>query len=150
MIFGVADNGDANAEALRNGALGDSFGSVVGALGVNVGAQFFEQRFRVRLGEDKDEIHVAKGGNQASAVLFVEDGTTGSLEGRHSGIGVNGNDEDVPFAFGTGKIANVADVQSVKTAVGQDHTVALAAQIGDGCANGLTGLNFGLGGPHKS
>ncbi len=42
MIFGVADDGDADAEASGGGALGYGVGGVVGALGVDVGAEIFQ------------------------------------------------------------------------------------------------------------
>ena len=38
MVFGVADNGHADAEKGGDGALGDGLGGVVGAFGVDVGA----------------------------------------------------------------------------------------------------------------
>src|SRR5882757_8138704 len=54
MILGIADDGDADAEASGDGAFGDGVWGVVGAFGVDVGAQFFEKFFDVEFRENQD------------------------------------------------------------------------------------------------
>src|SRR5258708_9361820 len=88
MVFGIADDRDADAEAGGRGAFGDGVGGVVGALGVDVGAQFFEEFFYVGFGENQDVIDIAKSGNEKGAGLFVEDGAAWAFEGTDAGIGV--------------------------------------------------------------
>jgi hypothetical protein len=44
----------------------------------------------------------------------------------------------------------VADVQCVKATVGQYNVFALALQVTHGSADGFSGKNFGLGGPHRN
>src|SRR6267142_5561511 len=56
MVFGIADDGDADAEACGRGALGDGVGGVVGAFGVDVGPEFFEEVFYGGVGENQDVI----------------------------------------------------------------------------------------------
>jgi len=77
MIFGIADDGYADAEAGGDGALGDGVGGVVCALGVDVGAQVFEKCFDVGFGENHDVVYVSESGDEQGAGLFVEDGTAG-------------------------------------------------------------------------
>jgi len=50
-----------------------------------------------------------------------------------AGIGIDGNDEEVAFGFGGGKITRVANVEGIENAVGEDD--ALAALPGD-CQRG--------------
>ena len=64
MVLRVAYDGDADAEAGGDSALGDGVGGVVGALGVDVWAQFFEKFFDVGLRENDDVIYNAESGNE--------------------------------------------------------------------------------------
>ena len=93
MVFGVADDGYADAEAGGDGAFGDGVGGVVRALGVDVGAQFFEQLFYIGLGENHNVVHGAESGNEYGAGLFVEDRAARALERADAGIGIDGDDE---------------------------------------------------------
>src|SRR5882724_1744415 len=67
MVFGVADDRDADAEACGRGALGDGVGGVVGAFGVDVGAEFFENFFDVGFRENQDVVDVAESGDEKGA-----------------------------------------------------------------------------------
>src|SRR5258708_21553443 len=80
MVFGVADDGYADAEASRDGSLGDGVGGVVGAFGVDVGAQFFEEFFDVGFWENYDVVHCADRSDGKGAGLFVETGAAGALD----------------------------------------------------------------------
>jgi len=124
MIFGIADDGDADAEASGDGAFGDGVGGVVGAFGVDVGAQFFQQFFHVWFRENHDVVHGAESGDEEGAGLFVEDGAARALERADAGIGIDGDDEEVAFGFGGGEIAGVADMERVEDAVGEDDALA--------------------------
>ena len=63
MIFRVADDGDADAEACGGGALGYGFDGVIGALGVNVGVKRLKQGFDVRFAEEHDVVDGTKCGH---------------------------------------------------------------------------------------
>src|SRR5580704_1261023 len=52
MVFGIADDSYADAEAGGDGAFRDGVGGVVGSFGVDVGPQFFKKFFDVGLGEN--------------------------------------------------------------------------------------------------
>ena len=62
MVFGIADDGDADAEAGGDGAFGDGVRGVVGAFGVDVWAQFFEKFFDVGFRENQDVVYDAESG----------------------------------------------------------------------------------------
>src|SRR5580700_1237357 len=79
MVFRIADDGYADAEAGGDGALRDRVGGVVGAFGVDVGAQFFEKFFDIGLGENYNVVDVAESGDEKGAGLFVEDGAAGAF-----------------------------------------------------------------------
>jgi hypothetical protein len=119
VVFGIADDGYADAEAGGDGALGDGVGGVVGAFGVDVGAQFFEQLFNIGFGENHDVVYDAESGDEKGAGLFVENGAAGAFEGPDAGVGVHGDDEEIAFGFCSGEITGVADVDRVEDAVGE-------------------------------
>ena len=74
VVFRVTDDGYADAEALGDGTLGDVFGGVIGAFGVDVWAKVFEERFDVRLGEEENEIDIAEGPKVAVIRNAIEGG----------------------------------------------------------------------------
>src|SRR5579863_8400656 len=57
VVFWVADDGDADAESCGGGTFGNGVGGVVGAFGVDVGTQFFEEFFDVGFRENDDVIY---------------------------------------------------------------------------------------------
>src|SRR5579883_662660 len=150
VVFGIADDGDANAEAISDGAFGHGFGSVVGALDVDAGTKFLEEPFDVRLGEDDDVIDHAERGNEQRAGVFVEDGAAGTFQPADTGIGVHADHEDVSLLFGAREIADVADVQRVEAAVGEDNGLAATLFVGQEFFQLIAGDNFGQGGAHGS
>src|SRR5882762_10210640 len=97
MVLGVADDGYADAEAGRDGSLGDGVGGVVGAFGVDVGTEFFEEFFDVEFGENYDVVHCADSSDEKGACLFVENGTAGAFEGSDARVGIDSNDEKIAF-----------------------------------------------------
>jgi hypothetical protein len=131
MVFGIADDGDADAEAGGDGTLGDGVGSIVGALGVDVGAQIFEKFFDVGFGKNHDVVHGAESGDEEGTGLFIEDGAAGAFEPADAGIGIDGDDEEIAFSFGGGEIAGVADVERVEDAVGEHNALSALLRGGE-------------------
>jgi hypothetical protein len=72
MIFGIADDGNSDAETLGCDTLWNGFDCVVGAFGVNVWAQIFEQRLYARLAEEDDVIDRAKRGDEESSGVLIK------------------------------------------------------------------------------
>src|SRR5260370_38508078 len=75
MILGVSNDSHANAKTSGNSALWHGFGSVVGALGVNVRSKFFEESFHVGFRKKHNVIDVAQRGDKGWPRDFTEDGT---------------------------------------------------------------------------
>src|ERR1700692_1261634 len=99
MVFGIAADGHADAEAGGDGAFGDGVGGVVGAFCVDIGAQIFEKFFDVGFGKNHDVVHGAESGDEKGARLFVKDGAAGAFQRADAGIGIDGDDEKIAFGF---------------------------------------------------
>src|SRR5882762_9544052 len=119
MIFGVADNRNANTKPLRGRALRNVCDGVIGPLGVNVGSQFGEQRFNVALAEDQDIFDRSQRSHQSSACSLWKNRTPISLQGAYARIGIHSHNQNIALAARAFEIARVAHVQRVKATVGQ-------------------------------
>jgi hypothetical protein len=131
VIFRVADDGYAYAETAGGGALWNGVGSVVGAFGVNVGAERLEERLDVGFAEKDHVVYGAEGGDQICARGFRQDGPTGAFQGADAGVVVHGDDEDIAFAAGALEITDVSYVERVKAAVREDDSLAMALVPGN-------------------
>ena len=149
MVFRIANDGDADAEAVGDGALGNRVSGVVGALGVDIGAQFLQKFLDVGFGEEHNVIHDAEGGDDKRAGMFVEDGTAGTFQRADTGIGVDADNEDVSFGLGSGQIADMANVKRVETAVGEDDRLPTELRRGQEFAEKFARNDFRLGGTHE-
>jgi len=150
VALGVANDSDADAQAIGNGAFGDGFGRVVGALGVNVRKEILEQLFHIGFRENQDEVDSANCGDELSTGLLVEDRTASAFQVTKAGIGIHGDDKDVALAPGTFKVADVADVERVKAAVGENDALASLLGFTNQGAKFVARDDFGLGSAHGS
>ena len=142
VVFGIADNGHAPA-ALDDGvALGNVVGGVVGALGVDVGTDFADQGAHVGLGKHDHGVHVGEGGQNFGALGGGHQRTPGALQAAHRLIRIETDHEFSAELLGGAEIADVADVQQVETAVGQDDALAGAAPFLDAAAELIAGKDF--------
>jgi hypothetical protein len=124
VVFGVADDCYADAETGGDGALRDGVGGVVGAFGMDAGAQFFEKLFDVGLGENHDVVDGAESGDEQGAGLFVEDGAARAFESADAGVGIDGDYKEIAFDFCAGEIAGVADVKRIEDAIREHDAMA--------------------------
>src|ERR1700733_5164132 len=120
MVFGVADNGDANAEQGGHVAFGDGVGRVIGAFGVNVGLKFAEKLLYVGLVENDDVVHGLESNHHRREGAFGEDGPALTFQVAGAGGGINADDEKVAFGARRLQIAYMADVEQIENAVGED------------------------------
>jgi hypothetical protein len=150
VILGVADDGYADAKAGGGGALWNGVGGVVGAFGVHVRAEGFEERLDVGFAEEEHVIDGAKGGYEIGAGVFGKNGPAGAFESADARVAIHRDDEDVALAAGAFEIADVPDVQRVKAAVREHHALAAAFVTGKKLAETIAGNNFGLGLAHGS
>jgi hypothetical protein len=124
MIFGIADDGNFNAETMGRSSLGHRFDCVVGAFGVNVRAEFFEQRFYVRFAEEKNVIDGVKRGDKEGAGAFIKNGAAAAFQSRNARVSIDADNQEVAFAAGSLEIADVAYVKSIKTTIGKNDSLA--------------------------
>jgi hypothetical protein len=124
MILGIADDGNFNAETMGRSSLWHRFACVVGAFGVNVRAEVFEQRFYARFAEEQDVIDGAKRGDEEGAGALIKYGAAGALQSRDARVGIDADNQEVAFAAGSLEIADVAYVKSIKTTVGKNDSLA--------------------------
>jgi hypothetical protein len=124
MIFGIADDGNFDAQTTGGSSLWHRFGCVVGAFGVNVRAEVFEQRFDARFTEEEDVIDGAKRGHQEGAGVLIKNGAAGALQCADTRVSIDADNQEVAFAAGSFEITDVADVKSIKTAVGKNDSLA--------------------------
>src|SRR5580700_9913104 len=73
VIFRIANDGDADAEACGGGALGYGFDRVVGAFGMDVGTQKIQQGLDVRFAEEHDVVDGTECGHQIGTRGFRQD-----------------------------------------------------------------------------
>jgi hypothetical protein len=124
MIFGIADDGNSNAQTIGSSPLWHRFGCVVGAFGVNVRAEVFEQRFDARFAEEQDVVDGAKRGDEEGAGVLVKNGTAGAFQYADARVSIDADNQEVAFAAGSFEITDVTDVKSIKTTVGKNDSLA--------------------------
>ena len=117
---------------------------------MDIRKKFLKQLFHVGFREKQDEIDSANCGDQLGAGLLVENGAAGAFEVAKTGIGIYRDDEDVTFALGAFEIANVADVERVKAAVGENDALASLLGFTEQGAKFVARNDFGLGSAHGS
>ena len=90
---------------------------------------FFNRRF------DKKGhiIHAGQGRNDPHPSALVYQGAPGALQLLQRGIGIQRDDKDVALGFGLLKVSDMADVDEVKAAVGQDNGFPQFFFPGDFC-----------------
>lgn len=149
MILGIANNSDANAQAMGDSSFGNGFGSVVRALGVNVRTKFLEQFFYIRFWKNQDIVDGAECADQLGTGLFVEDRAPAAFQVTKAGVCVHSDDEDVSFTFGAFEVANVANVERVEAAVGEYNALSCFLCFAEQGAKFVAGSDFGLGSAHE-
>jgi len=150
VIFGVANDRDADAEAGGGSALWNGVGAVVGALGVDVGAERFEQGLDVGFAENEHVVDGTKGGYEIGAGVFGKNRTAGTFEGADAGVAIHRYDKNVALAAGTFQITDVSDVQRVEAAVREDDSLTATLVSNEKLAETIVGDDFGLGFAHGS
>src|SRR5580704_5305398 len=80
VILAVADNRHPDTELRRGGTLRNGIRRVVCALGMDIGAQYFQKRFHVGFGEEHDVIYALERRDELRARAFVQDRTAGPFQ----------------------------------------------------------------------
>ena len=150
MIFWIADDGNPNSKTLGSGVFRHSFDGVVGAFSMNVWAKVFEQRLNARLTKQHDVIDSAKRGNEESASVFSEDGTTRTFQSAYARIRIDADDEDVAFAARTFQKTDVADMKRIETTVGKNDALTAFLMLRQFISKALAGKDLGCSVAHES
>src|SRR6185437_9380672 len=129
--------GEARGErdALDAAAGGEDFGfahdltrAPVGALDQDVGEERGDHFLGRGLIEEHDVIHAFERGQDLGALLLGDDRTAGAFAAADAGVGVDGDEEDVAEEAGSLQRLQVAGVEEIVAAVGQDQVEAGAAE----------------------
>ena len=109
----------------------DGLDGVVAALDQNVGLEGADQFERRVLFKEHDGIDGGESGHDAGALAFADDGARWALEAADGGVGVEAEDELGAEAAAVFEQGDVADVEQVEAAVGEDDGLARGAPLGD-------------------
>src|SRR5579862_282859 len=85
MVFGIADYFHSSPALHHYVALGHALGGVIGALGLDLRADFAHQSPHVGLGKDHHRIHILEGGDDFGALLFRHEGAALALQAAGAG-----------------------------------------------------------------
>src|SRR5919201_2321608 len=123
MVLGGADNRNVPAIFLHYLTFGHSLGRIVGALGVDLGTQFAQERAHVWFGKYHDRIDGFERGNDLSAFCSRHARASFSFQVANRGVVVDGNHYTPTQRLGPAQITDMADMQHVETAVRQDDAL---------------------------
>jgi hypothetical protein len=124
VILGIADNRDTSAVFRDRIALGDGVGGVVGAFGLDVGADLANDGADVEFVENNHGVDIGERGYDLSSLFSGHDGTARSLERPDRFIGIDRDYEFPAKSFGSAQIADMTDMQQIEVAVGQRNGFA--------------------------
>ena len=96
---------------------------------MDVGLEGEQNLFHVGFTEDNDVIDALESGQDLGPFPLGEEGASGSLEGAHGRVAVQGHDQDVPLIGGFAEVPDVPHMEKVETTVGQ-HDPPAAALLG--------------------
>jgi hypothetical protein len=138
MILRITHDDDTASAGFDFVALGDTFSGVVGALGVEVRADFADERANIFFREDDDRVDVGKSGQNFCSFFCRDDGPAFALQRAGRLIGVHRNHDFAAKPAGSLQITHVANVQEVETPVGERDATASAAPLGYAFAEFVT------------
>src|SRR5579862_3119585 len=145
MVFGIAANRGADAEKDGKFSLRNCVNGVIGALSVDVGLKFAEERVDVELIENNYVVYRGQRCYDCCAGSFGHHRAAGTFALLGAGIGIERDDEDVAFGLGGLKVANVADVEQVEDAICKDDFSIGAAVFFEDSVETFAGEDFFAG-----
>src|SRR5260370_11424831 len=126
VIFRIADNFHASAAFNDHGAFRDSFRSVIGALGVDIGTNLADQRTHIRLRKNHHRIHIAERCQYFGALCLGSVRTAFALQSPRGCIGVQANNDFCAACqfLGGAQITHMTYVQQIEATVGEHNAIA--------------------------
>jgi hypothetical protein len=118
------------------GIFGEGFGGVVAAFDVDIGLEGVDQVGGAEFGEEDNGINGLETGEEFGALSFGNDGAggltgLGGLELGDGCIAIEADDEALTVGFGGGEVAEMAHMEEIKTAVGEDQRPPVIGVGGD-------------------
>ena len=120
----------------------DGVESIVTALDVNVRLNGGEEMHRIPLWENEDGIDVLKSRENQGAVSLMVDGTPGAFEFADRGIAIHPDEQSVALMTRRLQIGDVAGMEEIKAAVGDDQALASRAEVRPPTGQGFGVENF--------
>ena len=127
MIFRVAYNDHFAAAGRDLVALGHALGGIVGALDVEIGTDFTNDRAHIWLGKDYDRVYIRQSSENFSALFGRHERAALALEGANGIVAVDGNHELAAQFARRVQISHMAHVKKIEAAVGKGDAVATFA-----------------------
>jgi hypothetical protein len=126
MVFGITHNFHSSPAGQHFIALGNGPDGVVCAFGVNVRANFLDERAYIQLGKDHNRVYVGQRSQNFGALLCRHQRTALAFQSAHRGVGVYGHDQSPTQPLGSLQVAHVSNVEQIETAIGECDGIARA------------------------
>jgi len=119
-----AGDGDPSAVSEDGLSFRDRLFRIIRAFGMDIRLQRHQDVFDVRLIKNSDKVHAGERGENISPLLLGKDGSSFAFELPDGRVAVEGHDQDVALFFGSLQIPDMAGMDQVEAAVGQDDDLA--------------------------
>jgi hypothetical protein len=117
---------DTAASGFDFGAANDLITGPIATFNENIGDEGGDDFLGSRLVKDENRVDTLEAGKNFGALLLRNDGTAGPLEGANAGVAVDADDEEIAEGAGRFEAANVAGMQKIEAAIGEDEFAAVA------------------------
>lgn len=131
VIFRVADDLDPPSVFVNCVALRNRVSCIVGSLGLNLGANFPDNRAHIELGKNYDCVDWLKCSHNFRALLLGNDRAPFTFQRTHGLIGVDGDHEFTAQGLGRNQVTNVSDMEEIECAIREYDALSGAAPLLD-------------------
>src|SRR5579859_802794 len=128
VLFGVPHDAHRSTQTFHYIELRDGLLRIISALAMYVGAEVLEDARRGRVIENQNVVRGFQRRDELRARLSRKQRPPFTLQLSHRPVAVHSHHQDVALFFRPLKIANVSDVQQIKTTVGKNNPLPLTAQ----------------------
>ena len=128
MIGQIVDQHNLCADSIGRFGFGQRFMGVIAAFNVNVRAQGAEEAIGGGIVEEDGGVHASEGGNEASAFGGGQEWAALTFQSPRRVVAVDSDEQRIAEGAGFLKIIEMADVQEIEHAVGENEAFVLRAQ----------------------
>jgi hypothetical protein len=115
---------------------------VIAAFDVNIRLRGGEKFRGGGVGEDADAVHALQRGEDGGAIGFGIHRPAGALQAAHGGIAIHADEQGIAALTRVFEVGDVAQMEDVKTAVGDDEFFAAGADLPPPCRQLVPGDDF--------